>query len=486
MVKSIIRIGCGVFILIISFFVTLNCVAGEVGLGFEVGVISDAEQVGKRMRSRQPQLDNLPTTFLNESGIRQLKGKYITLFTDVKSGAEVDRLPYIFDLMVLGLCEYFGVKPVNYEEFRVRVFLIDDLGKFSKHNVLRGAADLRFGYSLQNQIWVRHQKDDYYQRHLFLHEGVHAFMFYAFGTFPPFWYREGIAEMLATHKFENGKLKLGWFPNDTKSVLGLGRVETIQRLIERLDNKSDKNTVDISGLDYLFSLGESVQGVDQVDLYSVCWGLVMFCDNHPRYRAAFRRLVFRLSESRVDFRERLIALIASESKTDLLTTRFRFEADWNDFKKNICYGYDFERAIIDFQAPPINVTKNNKDIVIRVDRGWQNSGLVLEVGKRYKLTATGRFQVADKPDIWWSEPNGITIRYNQKMPIGKLQAMILPDAVSPTAKIPTPEYKEIGENITWQPAKKGSLFLKINDPASSLADNKGTLTLTIQELPNIP
>ncbi|MDR1290221.1 MAG: DUF1570 domain-containing protein, partial [Planctomycetaceae bacterium] len=403
-------------------------------------------------------------------------------------------LPQVFDLMVSGLCEYFGVKLGNYDGFHVRAFLIDDLSKFEKHNVLKGAADLRFGYSLQNQIWVRCQKDDYYQRHLFLHEGVHAFMFYAFGTFPPFWYREGLAEMLATHKLENGKLRLGWFPSDTKLVKGLGRVETVRQLIERVDNKSGKDAVDVGGLGYLFSLDENVQNVNQVELYSLCWGFVMFCDYHPRYRAAFRRLVFRLTESRVDLAERLVMLIASESKTDKLTAQLRLEADWDEFKRNICYGYDFERAVIDFNSPSINVTKNNKNnsfanIVIRADKGWQNSGVKLEAGKSYKLAASGRFQVADKPDIWWSEPNGITIRYNQKKPIGQLQAMILPEIISPTAKIPVtnnryfpqPEYKEISEITTWQPTQKGTLFLKINDAANSLSDNKGQIKVTVNE-----
>ncbi|MDR1483984.1 MAG: DUF1570 domain-containing protein [Planctomycetaceae bacterium] len=472
----------------ISFFVTINSVAfGD----FEVGTISDAELVGARMRAGWKPLESLPKDFLNNTGIRQLNGKHITLYSDIKSGADVDRFPQIFDQMVLELCIYFGLDLNKYGKFHVRAFLIDDLEKFRKFGVLKDAADLRYGYSLRNRIWVRRQDSDYYQRHLFLHEGVHAFMFYAFGTFPPFWYREGIAEMLATHKFENGKLKLGWFPVDSVSVFRLGRVEIIQRLVSG-GVKAKAGVVDVSDLSYLFSLGKNIQSGNQIELYALSWGFVMFCENHPRYRNAFRKIVFRLKESDAEFIGRFIRLIARDNKTDILTAQFRLAADWNDFKKNICYGYDFDRAGIDFGLQSIIVTKNNTDnvlqeVIIRADRGWQNSGVKLEAGKGYKLTAEGRFQLADKPAIWWSEPNGITIKYNQKMPIGKLIAMIVPEPVNSAMNIsitnnrnfPPPEYKEIGSDASWQPSKTGLLFLKINDSAANLNDNKGTVKIRI-------
>ncbi|MDR2644191.1 MAG: hypothetical protein LBC74_15525, partial [Planctomycetaceae bacterium] len=477
----------------ISFFVTINCVASESGADFEVGTIADAEQVGARMRTKWQKLESLPKNFLTNTGIRQLNGKHITLYTDIESGVETDRLPEIFDLMVSELCVYFGVDLKKYDKFHVRAFLIDDLGKFNKYGVLKNATDLRYGFSLQNQIWVRRQNGDYYQRHLFLHEGVHAFMFYAFGTFTPFWYREGMAEMLATHKFENGKLKLGWFPADSASVLRLGRIEIIQRLVLDGVIGVDADVVDISDLSHLFYLGKNNQSGDQIELYALCWGFVMFCEHHPRYRNTFRKLVFRLKESDNEFAMRLIRLIAREDKIDILTAQLRLVADWNDFKKNICYSYDFERAAIDFRLTANNVTKNNEsdlllDTVIRADRGWQNCGIKLEAGKSYKITATGRFQLADKPAIWRSEPNGITIKYNQKMPIGKLQAMIIPDPIKSVSGFPIagkrnfllPEYKEIGSIATWQPVKTGLLFFKINESAANLSDNKGTLTIKME------
>jgi hypothetical protein len=474
--------------------------AADSFIDFEIGKISDAENAGRQMRSKWKQLEKLPNAFLNESGIRKLEGKHITFYTDIKSNTEVDRLPQIFDLLVSELCAYFEVELAKYDKFHVRAFLIDDLSKFSKHGIINNGIDLRYGYSFQNQIWVRRQKSGYYQRHLFMHEGVHAFMFYAFGTSMPIWYCEGIAEMLATHKLENGKLKLGWFPTDSKSVPNLGRIETVKKIIENNDkNNNDKNKtkettqkINISELSHLLTLDKKTAH-EQIELYEMCWSFVMFCEHHRRYCKAFRKLVFKLTDSNIDFAKRFIMLIARENKVDISTALLQLEADWNDFKKNICYDYDFNRAEIDFSPLSNNVTKNSTDnlfpdTIIHADRGWQNSGLKLEAGKQYKLTASGKFQLAEKPDTWRSEPDGITIKYNQKMPIGKLQAMIIPDInlqmpnflnASNYNFLPL-EYKTIGSNTTWQPTKSGLLLFKINDAANSLHDNKGKITIKIK------
>ncbi|MDR2171871.1 MAG: hypothetical protein LBP59_17135 [Planctomycetaceae bacterium] len=528
--------------LFILFFVTINRVFAfdfgiDSGVEFEVGAISDAELVGERMRSKWQPLDQLPKAFLDEPDIRQLKGKHIILYTDVKSCAAVDNLPQIFDQMVSELCVYFGLDLGRYDKFFVRGFLIDDMVKFSKYDVLGGMKELRYGYSLRNQIWVRYQSTEYYQRHLFLHEGVHAFMFYAFGKSTPFWYCEGMAEMLATHKIDDGKLRLGCFPSNVSATAGLGRIETIQRLVKNfdaaIDNKidgkvdlniggnkvgvkvgnkiindvKDMGVIDVGDLGYLFSLGVDGTG-ERVELYAMCWGFVMFCDNHPRYRAAFRRLAFRLTDSNTDFARRFIMLISCERKIDVEAARLSLEVDWNDFRRNICYGYDFSRAAIDFNCQlgaganlnnvsiANNVTKNNdnnlsSEVVIRADRGWQCSGLRLEANRRYNFTATGSFQLADKPAIWKSEANGITIKYNQGAPVGKLCAMIISDVeakklesklqVLNSRKSLLPEYKIIGANATWKPQKNGLLFLKINDPANSLKDNNGNISVKIQD-----
>ena len=62
------------------------------------------------------------------------------------------------------------------------------------------------------------------------------------------------------------------------------------------------------------------------------------------------------------------------------------------------YGYDLGRAAVDF-TPGKPLPEAGTSVRVEADRGWQNSGLRLESGVSYRLRATGRYQVADQPQI---------------------------------------------------------------------------------------
>ena len=66
-------------------------------------------------------------------------------------------------------------------------------------------------------------------------------------------------------------------------------------------------------------------------------------------------------------------------------------------------------------------------VTVAADRGWQNSGLRLEAGVSYRLTAAGRYQVAKTTKVWWCEPGGVSIRYYRGRPLGILLAAVRPD-----------------------------------------------------------
>jgi hypothetical protein len=109
----------------------------------------------------------------------------------------------------------------------------------------------------------------------------------------------------------------------------------------------------------------------------------------------------------------------------------------------------------------------------------------LERAKTYRFTASGRFQLAEKPKIWYSEPNGITLRYYRGIPIGTLLATLIPDqeecssAKEGTSGVGFSAPKRIGLGEVWTSDVSGELFFRINDFPSELSDNIGNVTVKI-------
>ncbi len=145
-----------------------------------------------------------------------------------------------------------------------------------------------------------------------------------------------------------------------------------------------------------------------------------FLDGHPRYRQRFRTLIKEVV--RPDFSSYVQQLYGEDWA--------HVCEEWQIFVANMEHGYDFDRMAVDFAPaePPgggkPSVQSPKSKVEIAADRGWQASGLRLEAGRTYRLTATGRYQVADKPRIWWCEPGGVTIDYYHSQPLGVLLAAV--------------------------------------------------------------
>ena len=93
------------------------------------------------------------------------------------------------------------------------------------------------------------------------------------------------------------------------------------------------------------------------------------------------------------------------------------------FIAHLDYGYDFAR--MDFEpvaGKPL--ARSPQRCSVAADRGWQSTGVVLEKGKKYRLQASGRYQVAGGDQPWQSEPGGVTIRYDHGQPLGILLAAV--------------------------------------------------------------
>ncbi len=120
--------------------------------------------------------------------------------------------------------------------------------------------------------------------------------------------------------------------------------------------------------------------------YGWCWAAAAFLDGHPRYQARFRQLPKLVRQA--DFNDALIRSLGTDWATVL--------DDWQLYVANLDYGYDFARMEID-RTTGKPLAAGGADITVAADRGWQDSGLRLEAGKKYRIQASGRYQVAADP-----------------------------------------------------------------------------------------
>jgi hypothetical protein len=184
--------------------------------------------------------------------------------------------------------------------------------------------------------------------------------------------------------------------------------------------------------------------------------------------SAYRRISWQLYGSDGDIEQRFLALVKQKSGGEEVLRRI--ENDWQDFVANVQYGYDFKRARIRYSDLP-SVLAEKKTVKITADHGWQGSGIILEKGKTYKITASGHFSLNTKPKNWYSEPNGITLQYYRALPIGTLIA-----AQDTHLSSPLP----VGLGTTWTAKDSSEIFFRINDSPSDLENNNGEIEVNVE------
>ena len=240
-------------------------------------------------------------------------------------------------------------------------------------------------------------------------------MYLLLGTGGPPGYMEGMAELLATHHWQDGQLSVAYFPAHPEEVQQHGRIEIIRNALAAGHRRGLDDVLMMRGLTVIDN-----------DIYGWSWGLAAFLDGHPRYRDRFRTLHQFLRGA--DFEAEFRRLYAADWD--------QLNAEWQAFVTALDYGYDFERMAIDFRAGRPLAAGDGR-ATIDVEHGWQSTGLRLEAGKTYDLSASGRYQLAHEPKVWWCEPGGVTIRYYHGQPLGILLAAIDPDRSRTLRPIPS-------------------------------------------------
>lgn len=370
-------------------------------------------------------------------------------------------LETLADDLLPALEEYFGPLPKSGSKtpFHMTGYVMTDRQLFAKTGIEPAQAREDFhGTQIGPEFWMIDQTQSYYRAHLLLHEMTHVFMrhFPLRGDLLPGWYIEGMAEYFGTHaRDRSGKFSFGVLPRDRQQFAGWERIAVIQRDVARRGVRSLNEVTRLQ-------LGD----IRDPESYAWSWALCQFLDAHPKYQKRSRELARSLTREIVsDFHERMFAGLDPE-----------IEAEWMQFAANIEFGFDFERASIDFKTG--SPLREPRAVTIASDRSWQSTQIEVEADKTYRLEATGQFTLADQPKPWVSEANGVTIRYWQGRPLGQLIGCVRIPGNEQAARSML-ELIPLGNSIEFKPEFSGTLYLRLNDSLAELSDNRGSVRVTI-------
>ena len=397
------------------------------------------------------------------AGLNVFQSDHLVLITDHPRRADDDikLLPEVFDEAVNVWASHYSIPLSVVSEWKVCGCLIVDRERFREAGLLPDTIpDFTNGYCDHYRFWFVDQSNSAYQRHLMLHEGVHAFTATLLKMSAPTWYTEGIAEWLATHRLTKEKKAFEHtpIPSLPDDVEQLGRIEMIHRL---------SSLGEASSLQDVFGLRPTRHGT--ISSYALAWSVVAFLATHPRYRDAF------IAMEQGPFDERMTYHLTSHAGWNpVIASR-----DFNAFLSELDYGYDTESMVIDWSQGQL-VSDETLISSVAASRGWQNPGWRLETGQRYRLRATGlcsvgRIQSDDGQLELDSTADGISIDWYRSRPVGRLLAA---QWVNKESQF---HFDLIGEGAEMKitASHSGPLFLKINNFPGRLRECRGELRVQI-------
>ena len=411
------------------------------------------------------------------AGLRVFEGERLALATD-RPDREADGvadLPAVFDQAVEAWCAHYGIAPESLADWTCFGCLVVDRERFRAAGLLPPEIpEFANGFCDRNRFWLVDQSNPAYRRHLLLHEGVHAFTLTVRDLAAPPWYTEGIAEYLATHRLEavaDGRPRFvpTPLPDRPGDVEQLGRIERIRRL---------RQAGVAPGLAAV--LATPVGDHRDVSAYATSWAAVAVLARHPAHARTFAAA----ERGPLDaaFTDRLTASPGWDES--------RAARDFDAFTDELDYGFDFARSAIDWS--PGRPADAAARVTVDAARGWQNSGVSLTAGGTYAIAATGTVRLGVLPATADAPPTtlestaaGISLRWYRGRPLGRLLAAQWDDQPADGGR---PRFSIVvtGSGGEFTAAISGPLYLKINDPPGELADNAGSLTVSLTPAPRTP
>lgn len=399
------------------------------------------------------------------AGLRVLQSRRLTLVTDrpLREGDGVADLPTVFDQAFDAWCVHYGMATAP--EWRAFGCLVVDRERFKAAGLLPTTVpDFTHGFCAADSFWLQDQSNPAYRRHLLLHEGVHAFTLTLRNLATPAWYNEGIAEYLATHRIDmtaaGPRLVVTPMPARAADVEQLGRIEALRSL----RSAGRMPTLD----SVLESLPDGHRAVDD---YAANWAAVVLFAGHPRYAKGFAAI--ERGPLSPDFNARLAGMPGYDAA--------EAARDFDALTDEIDYGYDFNRSAVDWSAGPRLTTSHRA--TVNAGRGWQNAGVSLAAGCRYRFTASGRCTLGTLGETAIaSEPEGISLDWYRGRPLGRLLVAQWASARSADGR---PAFVVVGEGraAAFAAAADGPVFFKVNEPPGDLADDSGAFEVELAPEP---
>ncbi len=414
----------------------------------------------EKMRLINPQMQpplTIDEQLVESQAIQAIRGKYLVLYTDLRDRDDLDSLVEAFDQAVPQWCEMFEIDPREAAPWQLIGFLMADRSRFEKASLCPDdLPEFPAGYNRGHHFWMYTQRGDYYMRHLMLHEGTHSFMQWFLGGSGPAWYSEGMAERVALHRWLDNQLQLNVRIRDRTESDDWGRPKLIQKALQA--NRRLR-------LDEVFDFPNDA--FRHVENYAWAWAACEFFTHHPASQAAFAQLLKEADD--------ITARFSQEFKARLKADWPRLALDWQQFIDDMDYGIQSDRSAIR-TASTVKVG-DSFQIELQTDHGWQDTGIIVDVGETWHLSAAGRFQIAAGQPPWPCEGGGITLDYYRGRPLGMVLAGILStdkentDVIAPL---------EVGLDRAIKIEKAGTLLLRINESPARMDDNEGTLQVTIR------
>ncbi|MEM9646163.1 MAG: hypothetical protein AAF989_14330 [Planctomycetota bacterium] len=436
------------------------------GVGGTTRNADDAEASGRRATGQfgAPE-EFLPRDVFRRLGLQRARGRHIDLVTDLTDREFAADLVQSFDAAVSQWAGFLNLPEGGVDNWKVNAYVMRDARKFRDTGLLpRSVADFPFGTARGNTLWTHDQPSDYYNRHLLLHEGVHALMADQFGGTGPTWFMEGTAELLSVHAGAGGQTTVNRVPVNRESTQAWGRFKLLS---QRRDQKRIKTIKDV------MRLRRKLNG--DVESYGWSWAVVMLLSQYPDTRSVLVEASREGRDATSNFTRRFYSELVDEWPI--------LQARWKMMMLELDYGFDWSREVINITLDDESVSNEmlNGDFTLDVvaNQGWQSSGRIFEPGTRIRIRATGEIVLAETTRPWVSLPSGITFRQARGRPIGELLACVLPVRAEEQEFVRLPAVVPVGSECELEIVERSWLLFRVNDALGEMSDNEGSYRVNL-------